>query len=136
MCARLRLRAMDVPGELRYTNDHEWVRVTEDGVVRLGVTDYAQDALGDVVFVELPDIGAGLSSGAVCGEIESTKSVSEVYSPLDGAVTSVNSAIVDDPSLINSDPYGEGWILEIRLNDPASVDALLSADDYRSLTEG
>lgn len=127
---------MEIPGDLRYTNDHEWVRSGADGIVRIGVTDYAQDALGDVVFVELPAVGAELGGGAVCGEIESTKSVSEVYSPLEGVVTAVNQAIVDDPSLVNSDPYDTGWILEMRMSDPSAIDALLDADAYRSLTEG
>lgn len=127
---------MEIPGDLKYTNDHEWVRSGTDGIVRIGVTDYAQDALGDVVFVELPSVGAELGGGAVCGEIESTKSVSEVYSPLEGVVTAVNQAIVDDPSLVNSDPYESGWILEMRMSDPSTIDALLDADAYRSLTEG
>lgn len=127
---------MEIPGDLKYTNDHEWVRSGADGIVRIGVTDYAQDALGDVVFVELPSVGAELGGGAVCGEIESTKSVSEVYSPLEGVVTAVNQAIVDDPSLVNSDPYESGWILEMRMSDPSAIDALLDADAYRSLTEG
>jgi glycine cleavage system H protein len=127
---------MEIPGDLRYTNDHEWVRLGDDGIVRIGVTDYAQDALGDVVFVELPTVGAEFGGGAVCGEIESTKSVSEVYSPLAGVVTAVNQAIVDDPSLVNSDPYESGWILEMRIGDPSTLDALLDADAYRSMTEG
>ena len=127
---------MDVPGDLRYTSDHEWVRAAADNIVRIGITDYAQDALGDVVFVELPDLDVGLGQGAICGEIESTKSVSEVYSPLEGAVATVNQAVIDDPSLINTDPYGEGWILEMRISDLSVLNDLLSADAYRSLTEG
>ena len=127
---------MDVPGELRYSSDHEWVQPAGDGIVRIGITDYAQDALGDVVFVELPSIGAQLGAGSMCGEIESTKSVSEVYSPVGGAVVSVNQAIVDDPSLINSDPYGDGWILELSIAEASNLDGLMSADEYRALTEG
>jgi len=125
---------MDVPNQLRYSADHEWVATNDDGTVRIGITDYAQDALGDVVFVDLPAVDARFESGAMCGEVESTKSVSEIYTPLAGVVTSVNSAVQDDPSLLNSDPYGEGWMIEIRVDDASMIEQLLTADAYRALT--
>ena len=125
---------MDVPNQLRYSADHEWVATNDDGTVRIGITDYAQDALGDVVFVDLPAVDARFESGAMCGEVESTKSVSEIYTPLAGVVTSVNSAVQDDPSLLNSDPYGEGWMIEIRVADASMIEQLLTADAYRALT--
>ena len=125
---------MDVPNHLRYSADHEWVGRNDDGTVRIGITDYAQDALGDVVFVDLPAVDARFESGAMCGEVESTKSVSEIYTPLAGVVTSVNTAVQDDPSLLNSDPYGDGWMIEIRVDDASMIDQLLTADAYRALT--
>ena len=125
---------MEVPNQLRYSADHEWVATNDDGTVRIGITDYAQDALGDVVFVDLPAVDARFESGAMCGEVESTKSVSEIYTPLAGVVTSVNSAVQDDPSLLNSDPYGEGWMIEIRVDDASMIEQLLTADAYRALT--
>lgn len=123
---------VNIPKDLRYTKDHEWVRVT-GSVVRVGITDYAQDALGDVVFVQLPDVGSVLSAEQGLGEIESTKSVSDVYAPVAGKVVAVNDALVDQPELLNSDPYGEGWICEIEV---AQFDEsqLLSAEEYSSLT--
>lgn len=123
---------VNIPKDLRYTKDHEWVRVT-GSVVRVGITDYAQDALGDVVFVQLPDVGSVLSAQQGLGEIESTKSVSDVYAPVAGKVVAVNDALVDQPELLNSDPYGEGWICEIEV---AQIDEshLLSAEEYSSLT--
>jgi len=125
---------MEIPSHLRYSADHEWVASNDDGTVRIGITDYAQDALGDVVFVDLPDVDARFDGGAMCGEVESTKSVSEIYTPLAGVVVGVNSAVQDDPSLLNSDPYGEGWMIEIRIDDPSMIDQLLTADAYRELT--
>jgi glycine cleavage system H protein len=125
---------MNTPDELRYSSDHEWVR-TEDGGVRLGVTDYAQDALGDVVYVQLPEVGTTVAAGATLGEVESTKSVSEIYAPVSGTVTEVNTDLDATPELINSDPYGAGWIVVITPEDPAAVDALLDAAAYRQLTE-
>jgi len=125
---------MDVPNHLRYSADHEWVARNDDGTVRIGITDYAQDALGGVVFVNLPAVDARFESGAMCGEVESTKSVSEIYTPLAGVVTSVNTAVQDDPSLLNSDPYGDGWMIEIRVDDASMIDQLLTADAYRALT--
>ena len=122
-----------MPDDLRFSNDHEWVRAIEDGCWRVGITDYAQDSLGDVVFVEPPAVGSAVGAGDTCGEIESTKSVSEVYSPVSGTVTAVNPALTDDPALLNSDPYGEGWIYEMRPDDPTAVAGLLDAAAYRAL---
>jgi glycine cleavage system H protein len=124
---------MNVPDDLRYSTDHEWIRTVDDRV-RVGITDYAQDALGDVVFVDLPADGVSLEAGGVVGEVESTKSVSEIYAPVAGQVVAVNGALADAPERLNEDPYGEGWICEILPSDPASVDALLDAGAYRQLT--
>ena len=121
---------LEYPSDLRYTSDHEWVRVGDDGVVRIGITAFAQDALGDVVYVSLPAVGDTISTGDACGEVESTKSVSDVYAPLDGEVTATNAALESAPELINSDPYGEGWMFELRLADAASVDGLMDATAY------
>ncbi|NUO36112.1 MAG: glycine cleavage system protein GcvH [Terrabacter sp.] len=123
---------LDYPSDLRYTSDHEWVRVGDDGVVRIGITSFAQDALGDVVYVSLPAVGDTLSSGDSCGEVESTKSVSDVYAPLEGEVTATNSALDASPELINSDPYGEGWMFEMRPADASAVDGLMDASAYTS----
>ena len=122
---------MSTPSELRYTKDHEWVRIS-GGVARIGITDYAQDALGDIVFVQLPEIGATVGSGDSFSEIESTKSVNDVYAPVAGTVSSVNDALRDRPELLNSDPYGEGWICEISMSDTEPAD-LMSASDYEAL---
>jgi len=126
---------MNIPEELRYSAEHEWVRVA-GAVARIGITDFAQDSLGDVVFVQLPDVGLDVVAGASVSEIESTKSVSDVYVPVTGAVTAVNDALADQPELVNSDPYGAGWMFEVELTDPAELDALLDAAGYRALTEG
>jgi len=125
-------RTAVIPEDLRYTAEHEWVRVS-DGTVRVGITDFAQDSLGDVVFVELPEPGTAVSAGDAVGEIESTKSVSDVYAPVAGTVTARNEALADSPDLVNRDPYGEGWMLEIELSDPASVDGLLDAAAYQGV---
>lgn len=124
---------MEIPENLRYTADHEWAR-REDGRVRIGITDFAQEALGDVVFVELPTVGARVESGATLGEVESTKSVSELYAPVGGSVVEVNSALSQSPEQLNRDPYGEGWICVIEPQDPAEADRLLDAAQYRELT--
>lgn len=126
---------MNVPAELRYSKDHEWIRA-DMATVRVGITDYAQDALGDVVFVQLPEVGAQVDSGGELGEIESTKSVSELYAPVAGEVTEVNLALEDGPELVNSDPYGEGWMVTIAVSDPAALEELLDADAYSALIEG
>lgn len=126
---------MNVPDELRYSSDHEWVRV-EDGRIRVGITDYAQDALGDVVFVQVPEVGVVAEPGESFGEVESTKSVSEIYSPVAGTVVEVNPELETNPELVNSDPYGAGWIAMVEPSDPAAVDSLLEPSAYRQLTEG
>jgi len=126
---------MNVPEELRYSSDHEWV--SQDGTkVRVGITDYAQDALGDVVFVQAPTVGDNFAAGDSMGEVESTKSVSDVYAPVGGTVVAVNDALADAPQLLNDDPYGEGWICEIEVADPAALDSLLDATAYVALVEG
>ncbi len=126
---------MDVPDDLRYSTDHEWARSVGDRV-KVGITDYAQDALGDVVFVDLPTVGAAVEAGGVLGEVESTKSVSEIYAPIGGEVVAVNAALADAPETLNADPYGEGWICEILASDPAAVNSLLDPAGYRQLTDG
>jgi glycine cleavage system H protein len=123
---------MLVPDELRYTSDHEWVRAA-GAHVRVGITDYAQDALGDVVFVSLPAVGSQVDAGGVLGEVESTKSVSEIYAPVAGEVVAVNEALTDAPERLNGDPYGEGWICELAVGDPGSVEGLLDAAAYGAL---
>jgi glycine cleavage system H protein len=127
---------MDVPADLRYSTDHEWVRPGDDGTLVLGITDYAQDALGDVVYVQLPEVGAVVTAGASLGEVESTKSVSELYAAVSGTVVEVNTALDDEPGLVNSDPYGAGWVCVIRPDDAAAIESPLDADAYRSTTEG
>jgi glycine cleavage system H protein len=126
---------MDVPEDLRYTTDHEWARV-EDGVVRMGITDYAQDALGDIVFVKLPEPDSTVEAGAAFSEVESTKSVSDVYAPVTGTVVEVNSQLTDAPQRVNEDPYGEGWICALAAADPSALDSLLDAEAYRALLTG
>ncbi len=126
---------MNIPNDLRYTTDHEWARL-EGGKVRIGITDYAQDALGDVVFVQLPQLGSRVEAGGACSEVESTKSVSDVYSPVDGEVVQVNTALSEGPQLLNEDPYGEGWICVIAPSDPSGVDSLMDAEAYRQLIGG
>ena len=122
-----------IPEELRYTDAHEWVRDLGDGVVRVGITDHAQSQLGDVVFVQLPEVGTAVEAGSPVGEVESTKSVSEIYSPLAGEVVAVNEALADTPELVNAGPYGEGWMLELRVADGAGPE-LLDAAAYAALT--
>jgi glycine cleavage system H protein len=126
---------MNLPDQLRYSSDHEWI--SRDGSrVRIGITDYAQDSLGDVVFVQLPTVGDSFAAGDTIGEVESTKSVSDVYAPVSGSVVAVNDALADAPQLLNDDPYGEGWICELELADAGQVDGLLDAAAYGSLIEG
>lgn len=128
-----------IPEELHYTAEHEWVRVDSDGdqegVVTIGITDYAQDALGDIVYISLPEAGETISAGASVGELESTKSVSDLYAPLAGSVVARNDALDQAPDLVNSDPYGEGWLLRVKLDDPNGVESLLDAAGYRSQIE-
>lgn len=121
---------LEYPDDLRYTAEHEWVRVG-DGVVRVGITSFAQNALGDVVYVSLPTVGDTVATGDACGEVESTKSVSDLYAPLAGEITAVNEALDASPELVNTDPYGEGWMYEMRLQDAAAVDGLLDQAAYR-----
>jgi len=126
---------MNVPEQLRYSSDHEWV--SRDGdVVRVGITDYAQDALGDVVFVQVPAVGDVVKAGDSFGEVESTKSVSDVYAPVGGTILEVNETLSEGPQALNEDPYGDGWICTIRMSDPAEYDALLDAAAYGALIEG
>lgn len=126
---------MNVPDELRYTTGHEWVR-TDGDRARIGITDYAQDALGDIVFVQVPEVGASVQAGAGISEVESTKSVSDIYAPVTGTIVEVNPDLDANPERINADPYGEGWICTIQVGDPASLEGLLDAEAYRKLIEG
>ena len=124
----------DIPAELHYTAEHEWVLRTGADTVRVGITDFAQDALGDVVFVQLPDVGTEVSAGEAFGEVESTKSVSDLFAPLTATVAAVNGELDGDPQLVNSDPYGQGWLLELRADGDTldeGLAALLDADAYR-----
>ncbi|SFM82323.1 glycine cleavage system H protein [Pseudonocardia ammonioxydans] len=126
----------EIPSDLIYTEAHEWVRETGDGVVRIGITDHAQSQLGDVVFVQPPTVGDTLTAGDTMGEVESTKSVSDIYAPVGGEVVAVNEALDATPELVNSAPYGEGWIVDIKLADGASLDGMLDAEAYRQLADG
>ncbi len=127
---------MDVPNDLHYSKDHEWIRASGDRRFTVGITDYAQDALGDVVFVDLPDVGATVTLGDSIGEIESTKSVSDVYAPLTGTVVEVNSELLDAPEKMNADPYGDGWMFVVEVASDENVEALMDAAAYAALTEG
>jgi len=126
----------DIPADLRYTAEHEWVQRTGEDTVRVGITDFAQDSLGDVVFIQLPDVGTDLTAGESFGEVESTKSVSDLYAPLSASVVAVNAELEAKPQLVNSDPYGQGWLLELRASGDTLVDGLaglLGADAYRDM---
>ncbi|MGN6338886.1 glycine cleavage system protein GcvH [Mycobacterium sp.] len=130
----------DIPPDLRYTAEHEWVRRSGDDTVRVGITDFAQSALGDVVFVQLPDVGTELTAGESFGEVESTKSVSDLYAPLSGKVSAVNTDLDGSPQLVNSDPYGAGWLLDVQVSEvgelESAISSLLDAEAYRgTLTE-
>lgn len=121
-----------IPDQLRYSSEHEWISAPDaDGVVRVGITDYAQDALGDVVYVDLPEVGTEVTANSVVGEIESTKSVSDIYAPVTGTVRARNEDLDGEPGSVNSAPYEAGWLLEITLSDPSEMDALLDAAGYR-----
>jgi glycine cleavage system H protein len=126
---------MNTPDDLRYSSDHEWLRL-EGSRVRIGITDYAQDALGDVVFVQVPEVGAEVGAGDSFGEVESTKSVSEIYAPVAGKVVEVNPDLEASPELVNSDPYGSGWIAVLEVEDAEAAASLMDAASYRQLTEG
>ena len=126
---------MDVPEELRYSSDHEWARL-EGALLRIGITDYAQDALGDVVYVQVPEIGSAVVAGERCSEVESTKSVSDIYAPVAGTIVEVNSELAEHPELVNQDPYGNGWLCIIEPADAGAYEALLDAGGYRALIDG
>lgn len=126
------------PEDLKYTREHEWVRSDEagDGVVRVGITDFAQEALGDIVYVSLPEVGDSVEAGSTCGELESTKSVSDIYAPVSGEVVSRNESLDATPELVNSDAYGEGWLFEVKPSDASEVDGLMDAAAYQSSLDG
>jgi glycine cleavage system H protein len=126
---------VDVPEGLRYSKDHEWARL-EDGRVRMGITDYAQDALGDVVFVQLPAVGTEVAAGASFSEVESTKSVSDIYAPVTGVVVEVNEELVDAPERLNEDPYGDGWLCVLEPSEAGDLEGLLDPEGYRKLIDG
>ncbi|HZA27754.1 MAG TPA: glycine cleavage system protein GcvH [Actinomycetota bacterium] len=126
---------MEYPGELKYTREHEWAAVEEGGRVRVGITDFAQDALGDVVFVDVPEQGTEVRAGEAFGEVESTKSVSDLFSPVSGRIVERNSTLEQSPELVNQDPYGEGWMIVIEVADPAELDDLLDAASYQRFAE-
>ena len=123
----------EYPQDLRYTAEHEWVRVGPEGVARVGITAFAQDALGDVVYVSLPAVGDAVGAGDSCGEVESTKSVSDLYAPVSGDVVAVNEMLDSAPELVNTDPYGEGWMYDVKVTDAGAAESLLDLDAYRAL---
>lgn len=127
---------MNTPEELRYSTDHEWLRVGDNGVIKIGITDFAQDALGDVVYVDLPVVGGEVAAGDSVSEVESTKSVSDIFSPLDGVISAVNELLADAPERLNEDPYGEGWIFEVTVGADVDLSSFLDAAAYVALTEG
>lgn len=124
------------PQDVRYTTDHEWIRDEGDGQGTIGITWFAQDQLGDVVFVELPEAGTTLKQGEPFGVVESVKTVSDLYAPVDGEVVAVNERLIDEPELVNDDPYGEGWLLKIKISDRSQLDGLMDAETYRQNVEG
>jgi glycine cleavage system H protein len=126
---------VEYPDDVRYTKEHEWARV-ENGQVRVGITDYAQDALGDVVYVDLPEVGSIVAAARAFGEVESTKSVSDVFSPIDGTIVERNPLLEDRPELVNEHPYGDGWLVLVDPSDPAAIEALLDAAAYQAFVEG
>lgn len=126
---------MSNPPQLRYSKEHEWLSAVEDGVATVGITRYAADQLGDVVFVQLPEVGATVTAGEPCGELESTKSVSDVYSPVSGEVTEINQEVVDDPALVNSAPFEAGWLFRVRVAEDAGDAELMSAEEYTSFVD-
>lgn len=126
---------VDIPEGLRYTEEHEWALMGEDGIVEIGVTDYAQDALGEIIFVELPNEGEEISMGDPFGGIESTKSVSDLYAPVSGKVVEVNEEVLSSPEIINEDPYGSGWLVRVKPSDPEEYESLMDAEAYRQFLE-
>ena len=125
----------EIPTDLRYSESHEWVSQKEDGVVKVGISDHAQEQLGDVVFVELPEEGATFGQGDACAVIESVKAASDIYSPVTGEIVAVNQAVVDSPEIINNDPYGDGWLFSVRLEDEGELEELLDAERYAELAD-
>ena len=126
---------MEFPNDLKYSKTHEWVRVSGETVV-VGITDFAQDKLTDVVFIELPELEKEVKAGSECAVVESVKAASDIYSPLSGKITKVNDRLADEPQLLNSDPYGEGWVFELEPSDLAELDSLMSAEEYQKIAEG
>lgn len=126
---------MNIPEELKYTKEHEWVKDNGDGTVTIGITDFAQGELGDIVFVELEPEGSEFDRDDVLGTVEAVKTVSELFSPVSGEITEVNESLEDDPEMVNNDPYGDGWMVKIELSDPSELDDLLSAEDYKELID-
>jgi len=124
---------LEYPQDLRYTPEHEWVRVGADGVARVGITAFAQEALGDVVYVSLPAVGDSVSAGESCGEVESTKSVSDIYAPVAGEIVAINETLDSAPEMVNTDPYGEGWMYDVKLTDAGAAESLLDLASYRAL---
>lgn len=124
----------DTPSNLSYTKEHEWVEDLGDNKYRIGITDYAQSALGDIVYIQLPKLDQAVTAGSVCGEVESTKSVSEIYAPISGKITAINSILDSAPENINTEPYGKGWIAEIQMNADFDIKTLLTAEEYQKLT--
>ena len=129
------INELNLPEDLRYTDDHEWAK-DNGGAVRMGISDYAQDQLGDIVFVELPEVGSSFEKGEEFGTVESVKAVSELYMPIGGEVTAINEALADEPERVNSDPYEGGWMMEIKASDPAELEALKSKADYLEILKG
>ena len=127
---------MNIPKDLRYTESHEWARLEEDGSVTFGITEHAQDALGELVYVELPSVGDSLQAGEECGAVESTKAASDIYSPFDGEVVAVNDALEDEPALVNESPYKEGWFARIELSNPDDFENLMTAEEYEQSLHG
>lgn len=120
----------EIPSDLRYTETHEWVRAEEDGTLQVGITDHAQEQLGDLVFVELPEVGDGVKAGDACAVVESVKAASDVYSPVSGEITAINEALSDSPELVNQDPFGDGWLFAVKPEDEGELDTLLDAEGY------
>jgi glycine cleavage system H protein len=125
----------NVPSDLRYSKTHEWARLLDDGTIQIGISDHAQELLGDMVFVELPEVGRSMKAGDECGVVESVKAASDIYAPLAGEIVEVNDSLADQPEAINRDPYGEGWLFKLRPASPADLDTLLAAGAYRELIE-
>ena len=125
----------NIPDELRFADSHEWARLEDDGTVTFGISDHAQEQLGDLVFVELPEVGTNINAGENCAVVESVKAASDVYCPMSGEVTAVNEVLAESPELVNSDPYGEGWLWRMRPDDATQVEAMMDAEAYRAMIE-